>query len=40
MHANQIKQRVAELLAKGKCGAGLVMAGFSSVYACRSDLRD
>jgi len=39
MKAKQIKQRVAEKLAKGKCGASLVLAGFSSIYSCRSDLR-
>ncbi len=39
MKAEKIKQEVARKLAKEKCGAGLVLAGFSSIYACRNDLR-
>ncbi len=39
MNAKQIKQKVAEKLAEGRCGASLVLAGFSSIYACRSELR-
>ena len=39
MKAEQIKQVVAERLAESECGAGLVLAGFSSIYACRNELR-
>lgn len=39
MNAKQIKQKVAEKLAKGNCGASMVLAGFSSIYACRNELR-
>lgn len=39
MKAEKLKQEVAEKLAEGRCGASLVLAGFSSIYACRSELR-
>jgi len=39
MKAEKIKQKVARKLAKEKCGASLVLAGFSSIYSCRNDLR-
>jgi hypothetical protein len=39
MKAKEIKQKVAEKLSEGNCGASLVLAGFSSIYACRNELR-
>ena len=39
MDAKQIKEIVEKKLAGGKSGASLVLASFSSIYACRSDLR-
>ncbi|MEA3515303.1 MAG: hypothetical protein U9R34_07520 [Nanoarchaeota archaeon] len=39
MDAKEMKQKVAERVAEGKCGASLVLAGFSSIYACRNELR-
>jgi hypothetical protein len=39
MKARKLKQKIAERLAEGKCGASLVLAGFSSIYACRSEPR-
>lgn len=39
MNAKQMKQIVAEKLAEGTCGESLVLAGFSSIYANRSELR-
>jgi len=39
MKAKKLKQNVAEKLSEGKCGASLVLAGFSSIYACRNELR-
>jgi len=39
MNAKQMKQKIAEKLAESNCGASLVLAGFSSIYACRSELR-
>jgi len=39
MKAEELNQKVAEKLSEGKCGASLVLAGFSSIYACRSELR-
>jgi len=39
MKPKQIKRKVTKELSRGKCEAGLVLAGFSSIYACRSELR-
>jgi len=39
MNAKQMKEKIAEKLAEGTCGASLVLAGFSSIYACRNELR-
>ena len=40
MNAKQIRQKVSERLANGECSASLVLACFSSIYACRGELRD
>ncbi|MFC1723492.1 hypothetical protein ACFL0V_05115 [Nanoarchaeota archaeon] len=40
MNAKELKQTVAKKLSEGKCGASLVLAGFSSIYACRNELRE
>ena len=39
MKPKNIRQKVNELLAEGKSIEGLVLPSFSSIYACRSDLR-
>jgi hypothetical protein len=39
MDSKQIKQKVAARIAAKGCGSSLVLAGFSSIYACRHELR-
>ncbi len=40
MKAKEIKRIVTEKLAKSECASRLVRAGFSSIYACRDDIRE
>lgn len=39
MEANKSKKQVLAALAKNRSVSGIVLAGFSSIYACRNGLR-